>query len=153
MRRALVFVLCVSCLPALGSVASDRAAVLATVDRLSQAGIAHDVATLSQLYADDYFHTNPDGSLMDRATVLESYSTPTPFTFFASERDEEHVLIEGDCAIVSLRTTLRGKRGDDPFSSRYRVTYVLRKRHGRWKFVNSHSSLLGIFPGEAEKKR
>jgi ketosteroid isomerase-like protein len=54
---------------------------------------------------------------------------------------------------VSLRLTLHGKRGDEPFTSRYRVTYVLRMvPSGVWKIANSHSSLLGITPGTDEKK-
>ena len=133
--------------------ADDRPAVLATLDRLNRAGLARDVTTLSALYADDYFHTNPDGSVMDRAAVLKSYTAPTPFTFSSSERDEERVLLDGDCAIVNLRLTLHGKRGEDLFTSRYRVTYVIRRQRGQWKIANSHSSLLGILPGDDRTRK
>ena len=125
----------------------DRADVLATFDRVNAAGMKRDAATLDTLYTDDYFHTNPDGSVMDRATVLASYHQPTQFTFSSSQRDEERVQVHGDCAVMSLRLTLQGKRGADPFSSQYRVTYVLRRAAGQWKVANSHSSLLGIKPG------
>ncbi len=132
--------------------AEDRSPVFAVLDRLNAAGLKRDAAVLSQLYTDDYFHTNPDGSVMDRAAVLDSYRRPSQFTFSSSERNEERVTIEGDCAIVNLRLILHGKRGEDAFTSRYRVTYLLRKQHGTWKVANSHSSLLGIIPGAGERK-
>jgi ketosteroid isomerase-like protein len=122
--------------------------VMRTLDELNAAGLKRDATALAALYTADYFHTNPDGTLMDRATVLDSYRQPTQFTFSSSTRDEERIQLHGDCAVVNLRLTLHGKRGDDAFTSRYRVTYVLRRDHGRWKVANSHSSLLGITPGE-----
>ncbi|HSE50120.1 MAG TPA: nuclear transport factor 2 family protein [Terriglobales bacterium] len=151
MRRSALlvnFLLLVS----LSAVCDDRTDVLAALDRLNQAGLRRDAAALDRLYTEDYFHTNPDGSVMDRATVLESYRQPTQFTFSSSDADEEKVQLHGDTAVVNLRLTLHGKRGEDPFTSRYRVTYVLRKEHGTWKVANSHSSLLGITPGTGEKK-
>lgn len=133
--------------------ADDRADVLAVFDRVNAAGMKRDAKALDELYTGDYFHTNPDGSVMDRATVLKSYEQPTQFTFSDSQRDEERVQAHGDCAVMSLRLTLHGKRGEDPFTSRYRVTYVLRKEKGRWKVANSHSSLLGITPGTSTEKK
>ena len=130
----------------------DRAHVLAAFDRVNAAGIKRDAGALAALYTDDYFHTNPDGSIMNRAVVLASYQRPTEFSFSDSQRDEERVQVHGGCAVLSLRLTLHGKRGADPFTSRYRVTYILRREHGRWKFANSHSTLLEIVPGGSQQQ-
>jgi ketosteroid isomerase-like protein len=123
-----------------------NADVLAVIDRLAAAGIHRDVSAIEQIYADDYFHTNPDGSIMDRAAVLASYRAPTPFSFDSSRRQEERVLVHGDSTVVNLISILHGKRGEDAFTSRYRVTYTLYKSPGGWRVINSHATLLGIVP-------
>jgi ketosteroid isomerase-like protein len=94
-----------------------------------------------------FFHTNPDGSIMTRAQVMESYRAPRQFTVSDEQMQDVRILVDGsDYAIVNARVILTGKRGEDPFTSQYRVTYVLRKAGNTWKVLNSHSSLLGATP-------
>ena len=123
---------------------SNEKQVLATIDALNQAGLHRDVERLKSLYSAQYFHTNPDGSVMTLADVLASYSKPTPFKFESSSADERRVVVAADSAVVSERLSLHGRQDGNPFVSRYRVTYVLVREGQRWKVINSHSSLLGI---------
>ena len=123
---------------------SNEKQVLATIDALNQAGLHRDVERLKSLYSAQYFHTNPDGSVMTLADVLASYSKPTPFKFESSSADERRVVVAADSAVVSERLYLHGRKDGNPFVSRYRVTYVLVREGQRWKVINSHSSLLGI---------
>jgi len=122
---------------------ADEAAARAAVERLGQAGLRRDVEALGRLYAPGYFHTNPNGSVMTLEETLASYRAPTDVRFDSSERDEERAVVRGGVAVVSNRTTLHGWRGETPFTSRFRVTYVLVKEESGWKVLNSHSSLLG----------
>jgi len=123
---------------------SNEKQVLATIDALNQAGLHRDVERLKSLYSTQYFHTNPDGSVMTLADVLASYAKPTPFKFESSSADERRVVVAADSAVVSERLSLHGRKDGNPFVSRYRVTYVLVREGQRWKVINSHSSLLGI---------
>jgi len=133
--------------PAMCAGGNSRRDVLEAVQRLSEAGLHRNVAALERLYADDYFHTNPDGSIMSRSQVLASYRADSPFTFDTSRAEEQRVILRSGFAIVNELLFLHGeKRGAGKFTSKYRVTYVLEKRRREWKFVNSHSSLLGIEP-------
>lgn len=130
-----------------GPTASDRqtTAVLAAVVSLHNAGMRRDVAALEKLYSPEYFHTNPDGSLMRRGDVLVSYRAEPSMSFSSSEVTEQIVLVRASFAVVNERLALRGKTPEGaPFVSSYRVTYVLERVDGAWRFVNSHSSLLGI---------
>ena len=121
--------------------------VLAVIEKLASAGMRRDVTALEQLYSGDYFHTNPDGSVMTRGEVLASYKAPTIFHFDSSQASSQRIVIRGTFAVVSQIFALHGeKEGAGKFTSRYRVTYVLEKQGTGWKFVNSHSSLLGIEP-------
>jgi ketosteroid isomerase-like protein len=123
---------------------NPKTEVLAVVDALNDAGLHRDVNKLRSLYSPQYFHTNPDGSLMQLADVLASYQKPSPFKFESSSADERRVLLAGDSAVVNERLSLHGRKNGDPFVSRYRVTYVLVRGTQGWKVINSHASLLGI---------
>jgi 3-oxoadipate enol-lactonase len=123
---------------------AERRKVMAVVKALRQAGLARDVEALERLYAPDYFHTNPDGSLMGRAQVLASYRGLPTLTVHSVEGDEPKVVLRGDFAVASERVALHGKTAEGrPFVSRYRVTYVLERRGSAWRFLNSHASLFG----------
>lgn len=144
-------ILVVLALPPAGSRRADAEAVreaLAAVSRVAAAGMRRDADALEKLYAADYFHTNPDGSVMSRSEVLASYrSGDTSFTFDRSEASDERVVLRGRLAVVNERVALHGeKKGSGKFTSRYRVTYVLEKAGAEWKVLNSHSSLIGVEP-------
>jgi len=101
---------------------------------------------IGKLYSDDYFHTNPDGTVMDKAAVIASYRAPSEFQFTSSERQQQRVQIHDDCAVVNARLVLKGKKGGEGFTSEYRITYVLHQFPDGWKVTNSHATLLGIKP-------
>ncbi len=116
--------------------------VLAVIDQLTSAGLKRDVAALDRLYAEDYFHTNADGSLMNKEDVMRSYREPPKVAIDASKHDDDRIQVHGDLVVVSSRITVTGRDGEKPFTRYYRVTYVLRKDEGRWLVANSHASLL-----------
>jgi ketosteroid isomerase-like protein len=121
----------------------DKAAVMQTLDQFADAGMKRDADTLSRLYSENYFHTNANGSIMERAEVLASYKAPSPVTFKTNQRDEYRFQLFPDAAVVSNRVTLRGTRPDgSELTSRFRTTTVLVKLNGRWTIVNSHASFL-----------
>lgn len=151
MRRSLiVIVLVVSASPPAlsqgrgktGSAAADERAVRAVIGALSDAGMRRDVAAIDRIYADGYFHTNADGSVMTKEQVLASYRAPARDRFGSNEHTEERVRLYGDAAVVSGTVTLKGRTDDQPFVRTWRVTYVLVRRGGRWQIVASHASIL-----------
>jgi pimeloyl-ACP methyl ester carboxylesterase/ketosteroid isomerase-like protein len=126
---------------------AERRKVMAAVKALRHAGLTRDVEALERLYAPDYFHTNPDGSLMTREQVLASYRAPPTLALHSVEAEEPKVVLRGDFAVVSERLALRGKTSEGhPFVSHYRVTYLLERWESAWRFLNSHASLLGAGP-------
>lgn len=124
---------------------ASREGVLQTLGALQEAGLRRDVATLTELYSTDYFHTNPDGSLLPRDKVLAIYRSPATYTFSKSDTSELRMIERGDMAVVSERVALHGKTPEgDAFISSYRITYVLVLERGHWRVVNSHATLLDI---------
>src|SRR5215468_12527606 len=85
---------------------SEESNVLATLEKMHQAGLRRDIAAMQALYSPEYFHTNADGSIMTLAQVYDSYRAPTQYTFDSTNADEQHVIVHGNLAIVNERVSL-----------------------------------------------
>ena len=44
--------------------------------------------------------------------------------------------------MISCRVTVNARLDEQPSTRTYRVTYVLRKSHGRWQVIASHASII-----------
>ena len=120
----------------------DERAVRAVIAELADAGMRRDVAAIDRIYADGYFHTNADGSVMTKEQVLASYRAQASARFESNEHAEDRVELYGDAAVVGGTVTLKGRMNDQPFVRKWRVTYVLVRRGGRWQIVASHASVV-----------
>ena len=110
---------------------------LATLARLNEDYIrsvqTSDVRRFSEILADDFLCSLPDGSLIDRARFLEQTARPVTIANLAAH--DVNVRLMGDFAIIHARTTYttaEGKVG----SGRY--TDVWARRDGRWLAVSAH---------------
>ena len=92
-----------------------------------------DVRRFDEILAEDFYCSNPDGSLVDRAGFLTQ--TARPVTISGLEARDVLVRIMGDVAIIHARTAYTlpdGRAG----SGRY--TDVWARRQGRWLAVSAH---------------
>jgi ketosteroid isomerase-like protein len=92
-----------------------------------------DVARFTEILADDFLCTNPDGSLIDKPQFLRQTAVPVSFTDF--DVDDLRIRVLGDVAIIHGRTRFvlkDGRRG------RGQYTDVWEKRQGRWLAVSAH---------------
>ena len=92
-----------------------------------------DVCRFDEILAEEFYCSNPDGSLVDRKGFLAQ--TARPVTISNLETHDVLIRILGDVAIIHARTTYTlpdGRAG----SGRY--TDVWRLRDGRWVAVSAH---------------
>ena len=92
-----------------------------------------DVAKFTEILADDFLCTNPDGSLVDKPQFLKQTAVPVSFTDF--DVDDLRIRVLGNVAIIHGRTRFAlkdGRRG------RGQYTDVWEKRHSRWLAVSAH---------------
>jgi ketosteroid isomerase-like protein len=92
-----------------------------------------DVKRFSEILADDFLCTLPDGTLVDRAQFLER--TAPPVTIGHLEAHDVKVRLLGDVAIVHARTTFTQADGK-PGAGRY--TDIWARRNGKWLAVAAH---------------
>jgi ketosteroid isomerase-like protein len=104
-----------------------------------------DLATLDRLMADEYILTDPLGNVRSKAESLAAIQT-NEVNFESTESDDVKVRINGDTAVVTGRSTFRGRYKGWSMSGQYQYTDVLVKRHGAWKAVGSHIMALGTGP-------
>jgi ketosteroid isomerase-like protein len=92
-----------------------------------------DVDRFNELLAEDYFCSNPDGSLVDRNAFLEQTAKPVTVANLRAE----NVLIRffGDIAIIHGRTSYDLADGRQAHG-RYTDVWA---RHGKtWKAISAH---------------
>jgi ketosteroid isomerase-like protein len=92
-----------------------------------------DVRRFDEILAEDFFCSNPDGSLVDRAGFLAQ--TARPVTISNLEAHDVRVRIIGDVAIIHARTTYTTPDGR---TGAGRYTDVWARRRGRWLAVSAH---------------
>jgi ketosteroid isomerase-like protein len=101
-----------------------------------------DMATLDRLMADEYILTDPLGHVRNKKETLTAIET-SEVDFESTQSDDVTVMIYDDTAVVTGRSTFRGRYKGWSMSGRYQYTDVLVKRNGSWKAVSSHITALG----------
>jgi len=92
-----------------------------------------DVRRFEQILAPEFYCSNPDGSLVDRAAFLEQTALPVKIT--GLEAHDVMVRLMGDFAIIHARTTYILPDGR-PGNGRY--TDVWARQGGKWLAVSAH---------------
>jgi ketosteroid isomerase-like protein len=95
-----------------------------------------DVKRFDEILAPEFYCSNPDGSLVDRAAFLKQ--TAQPVTIKGLKAEEILTRIMDHFAIIHARTayTIDGRAGGG------RYTDVWAKRDGRWLAVSAHVTRL-----------
>jgi len=94
-----------------------------------------DVKRFDEILAEDFYCSNPDKSLVDRAGFLKQ--TAVPVTIRNLEVHDVKVRLMGDFAIIHAATrytTVDGQQG----SGRYTDCWA--RQDGRWLAVSAHVS-------------
>jgi ketosteroid isomerase-like protein len=96
-----------------------------------------DVRRFDEILAPEFYCSNPDGSLVDRAGFLKQ--TAKPVTISGLEAQEVQIRLMGDFAIIHARTSFKQGNGQ-PGGGRY--TDVWARQGGRWLAVSAHVTRL-----------
>ena len=92
-----------------------------------------DVKRFDEILAQDFYCTNPDKSLVDRAAFLEQTAIPVKISNLRAEDIKIRVL--GDFAIIHARTSYTTADGKQAFG---RYTDCWAKQNGHWLAVAAH---------------
>ena len=94
-----------------------------------------DVKRFGEILAEDFYCTNPDKSLVDRAGFLKQAAVPV--TIKNLEAHDVKIRVMGDFAIIHAATSYTTPDGK-PASGRYTDCWA--RQNGRWLAVSAHVS-------------
>jgi ketosteroid isomerase-like protein len=94
-----------------------------------------DVKRFDEILAEEFYCSNPDKTLVDRAGFLKQ--TAIPVTIRNLEAHDVKIRLMGDFAIIHAETRYLTADGK-PASGRY--TDVWARQNGRWLAVSAHVS-------------
>ena len=96
-----------------------------------------DVKRFDEILSDEFYCSNPDGSLVDRAAFLKQ--TARPVTISNLRAEDVLIRILGDFAIIHARTAFTRPDGG---AGGGRYTDCWAKQNGRWLAVSAHVTRL-----------
>ncbi len=116
---------------------SDEAEIRQLQEGIAQAWIDGDAAFLDDAFDARYIHTNTRGVVTDREFDLDEVRKRDP-RFDTYRHAEVQVIVHGDSAISSGRTSVAGKYGGTPFALELRFTDTFVRHRGRWRLAATH---------------
>jgi ketosteroid isomerase-like protein len=119
--------------------------VIETERRWVQAHRDLDLATIDGILAEDYVQIRPDGSLIGKVDLLESYGSGNRH-WDVAESDQYQVNVLGDAAVLVGRWTGRGVNAGEAFDYTARFMAVYARRNGKWLLVADQSMPLSSEP-------
>ena len=112
--------------------------ILAQLNHDYIASVQHsDVQRFDEILAPEFYCSNPDGSLVDRAAFLRQTAQPVVIQNLRAE--DVLIRVLGDVAIIHARTSYTRPDGG---AGAGRYTDVWQKREGRWLAVSAHVTRL-----------
>jgi ketosteroid isomerase-like protein len=120
-------------MPADSMARSDEEMLRALNDDYIQSVQTSDVRRFNEILAPDFYCSNPDGSLVDRAGFLKQTAVPVQISQLAAH--DVMIRLMGDFAIIHARTSYALPDGRVT-SGRY--TDVWARRDGQWLAVSAH---------------
>jgi uncharacterized protein (TIGR03067 family) len=98
-----------------------------------------DIAFLERVLHEDYTHVRPRGTVENRAQYLENRKARR-VEFESLMADEIKIRVYGDTAVVTYRSTAKGKDPQGAMDEQRRWTRLIVRRDGRWQLVHARGT-------------
>jgi len=100
-----------------------------------------DAAALDRMTSDDYTFITLRGELRTKAEIVKGFRSGS-FKYESQTISDLKVRVYGDTAIVTGRSSQRGKENGKDYSGDYRFTRVYVKQKGQWVTVALQTTLI-----------
>jgi hypothetical protein len=121
--------------------ASDQRELTQLVKDLNAALVKADIAFLERMLHKEYTHYRPRGTVENRAQYLENRKTGR-VEFESLAINDIKVRRYGDTAVVTYRSTAKGKDQQGAIDEQRRWTRVFVWQEGRWQLVHSQGTTI-----------
>jgi ketosteroid isomerase-like protein len=138
---AIAFLLLATCGWIFGDVASDERELTQLIKDFNAALVKADTAFLDKTLGQDFMHYRPQGDVENKAQYLQDRKTGQ-VKFESLVADDVKVRVYGDVAIVTYRSTAKGKDQHGTIDEQRRWTRVFVRKDGRWQMVHSQGTTI-----------
>jgi ketosteroid isomerase-like protein len=138
---AIAVLLLAACSLALGDSGSDERELTQLIKDFNAALVKADTAFLDKVLGQDFVHYRPKGDVENKAQYLEDRKNGR-VDFESLVADDIKVRFYGDAAIVTYRSTAKGKDQHGAIDEQRRWTRVFVRRDGRWQLVHSQGTII-----------
>jgi ketosteroid isomerase-like protein len=137
MKKTILATIALLLIAALSSFASPEAdsELRAQLRAYREALVKKDIATLEQIWSDDYTFVNAHGELHTKADRLADLKSGHTSLESIKHEEEPTVRIHGNTAIIGSRVTITGKYSGHEVSGEFRSTHIWIKDGTRWRLV------------------
>lgn len=118
---------------------TDTEQLIATDKRMQRAFVDRDLATLRQIFTDDYMIVLWNGRERTKAEILADVASPET-RWEINESSGWRVRVHGDTAIVVATLHQKGVDHGRPFDSNVKFSDTYVREHGVWRNVHAHAS-------------
>jgi hypothetical protein len=130
-----------ACSRAFGDPTSDERELTQLVKNLNAALVKVDITFLERVLHRDYTHYRPRGMVENRAQYLKNRKSGR-VEFESLVVDDFKVRRYGDTAVVTYRSTAKGKDQQGAIDEQRRWTRVFVWQEGRWQLVHSQGTTI-----------
>ena len=120
-----------------------QAQIIDVEERLRLAMLASDVPALDGMVAPELIFTNHMGQLLGKDEDLAMHESGV-LKLHQLIPSEQHLQVNGEVVVVSVRMQLAGTYADQPTGGDFRFTRVwARSPEGVWRVVAAHAGMVG----------
>ncbi|MGC1322908.1 MAG: nuclear transport factor 2 family protein [Candidatus Udaeobacter sp.] len=130
-----------ACGQTFGDAASDERELTQLIKDFNAALVKADTAFLDKVLGQDFVHYRPKGDVENKAQYLEDRKS-SRVHFDSLVADDIKVRFYGDAAVVTYRSTAKGKDQHGTIDEQRRWTRVFVRRDGRWQLVHSQGTTI-----------
>jgi hypothetical protein len=138
---AITVLVLAACGRAFGDPTSDERELRQLVQNLNAALVKVDIAFLERVLHKDYTHYRPRGIVENRAQYLKNRKSGR-VEFESLVVDDFKVRRYGDTAVVTYRSTAKGKDQQGAIDEQRRWTRVFVWQEARWQLVHSQGTTI-----------
>jgi ketosteroid isomerase-like protein len=125
-----------------GSESSSSEQQIKTLEEQRNQAILHgDAAALERMTSDDYTFITLRGELRTKTEIVKGFQSGS-FKYESRTISDLKVRVYGDAAIVTGRSSQKGKENGKDYSGDYRFTRVYAKQNGHWVSVALQTTLI-----------
>lgn len=131
--------LCATGAPIVCAAGDDTEQLIATDKAMQRAFVDRDVATLTDIFTDDYILIVSSGTEYTKAKILADLASPD-VRWEINETSGWQVRVHGDTAMVVATLHQKGVDHGKPFDSNVKFSDTYVRENGKWRNVHGHAS-------------